>query len=120
MKFKAYLKELDKIYDVDLIDFKNELVTLNKPYGNKEYLFKEVVILPFTGLEGKDKEDIFEGHILEDRDGNKSCIKFSEEDARFYLHMIKDGTVLNKVTHINQPEAWFHKIIGHVELGGKK
>lgn len=37
LKFKAYIKEYGTVHDVDIINFDDELVILNRPYGETAF-----------------------------------------------------------------------------------
>lgn len=85
LKFRAYIKSIQKIVNVTEIDFNNKMLTLNiatnKVYPETSYWWKEtelafsqVIIMQSTGLKDKNGKEIFEGDIVQYLDGEYSFI----------------------------------------------
>ena len=67
IKFKAYVKEIQKVCDVISIDFLNRdvLVIIDETRANqKVYKLDEVEILQYTGFEDINENEIYDNDIV--------------------------------------------------------
>lgn len=64
LKFRAYSNYSKEIYDVLLIDFKEEEVLLSDKWDGTWSDFKHIELMQSTGILDKNKIEIFEGDIV--------------------------------------------------------
>lgn len=74
---KAYIKNLDVIVDVQIINFDDEVVEVyfNKDRDFVEYNFDEVIFLENTGVSDRYKDEIYIGDIITFNNKNYRIVK---------------------------------------------
>lgn len=95
LKFRAYIKPIQKIVDVLEINFKNKIATLDidtkKVYPDVSFWWKEtsvpfsnIEIMQSTGLKDKNGKEIFEGDIVQYLDEEYSFVGVVESAFGIY------------------------------------
>jgi uncharacterized phage protein (TIGR01671 family) len=71
LEFRAYIKHLDMVVDVQRINFDVKTIEVDLSEGNGdffEYNFDEVILMQYTGRMDKDDRKIYRKDILKVRD----------------------------------------------------
>ena len=95
-KFRAWDKKYKKRMKVNQIDFEKKTVWLEADNGDHENRhtltreFKDVILMQSTGLKDKNGVEIFEGDIVQYRDGEYSYLGIVKRDCyQFFIDGIE-------------------------------
>lgn len=95
-KFRAWDKKYKKMMKVNQIDFEKKAVWLEADNGDHENRhtltreFKDVILMQSTGLKDKNGVEIFEGDIVQYRDGEYSYLGIVKRDCyQFFIDGIE-------------------------------
>lgn len=87
IKFKAWVKELNEIREVEYINFLKKMISYPNKFCKEYYLnadFDEIELMQYTGLKDEYGDEIYEGDIVTLHNSRYKVI-FNMEQARFVL-----------------------------------
>ena len=101
IKYRAWAKDLEKMFPVAEIDFVNETVSLmiienGKHIQNLIYSFENVILMQYTGLKDENGKEVCESDILK-RETNKISILVVSWDEEHYQFRFKDTKYIHKM-----------------------
>ena len=102
---KAYIKNLDIIVDVQIINFNDEVVEVyfNDNADFVEYNFDEVILLESTGVSDRYKDEIYIGDIIT---FNKKNYRIVKQNNGSYVAVGKHSIICD----IEIPRGLYEKI----------
>ena len=84
IKFRAWIKELNEIREVEYINFWKKMISFPNKFCKEYYLnadFDEIELMQYTGLKDMREKEIYEGDIL-----------FESFGERYYKVIFENGS----------------------------
>lgn len=109
VKFRAWDKEIEKIYPVLEIDFVEEWVSMYSKMTGRHYNWlNNLVLMQYTGLQDKNGVEIYEGDIVRKSNGAIGQVVYLKATASYKLY--NNGQIFD----IFEADARYLEVIGNI------
>jgi len=122
IKFRAWIKELNEIREVEYINFWKKMISFPNKFCKEYYLnsdFDEIELMQYTGLKDKNNKEIYEGDIVTLHNGKYKVI-FNTEEARFVLRNDKFEMNIPFTNNNNERMEVLGNVYENLELLGEQ
>ncbi len=116
IKFRAWDKSFEMMYEVDAIRFFDELIEVDNEEDHQTDNINKYEVMQYTGLKDKNGTDIYEGDILStDLDRPYLIVEFRNGAFMFQCHDNgKDYYDFMATTGENSNFTKYHEVIGNI------